>query len=417
LELKSCIKIAYGRCEAPETTVVRLEKAVGARDDYRYYEEKVSDQLYWSALFIDELEFRSMGKGISPVFSKAGALAECAEWMAASDVHLLPGYETAHPRDIAGGVGLGDLLAHVSTVTPEVLCKVEDSECARHWVDGFSLMHGRTLKVPIEFVRRINAPNGRASGNRLEEAIVHATNEVFERRAHITVLRNRMVMPTIDPATVKNPIIQAQMEFVRSKGIEFVLKDLSFGGVLPCVGAYFFDPAIPREFQFHHFFKVGASFNREDALTRVFTEYVQGRRADEFVDGRPGERERVLGHDFRSLKCMAEDEDNFLSAFMFGFVPYADAEFMKQGPVVPFEEGECFDDCLQDIEKAKEICRTLGKDYIVVDFTDPKIGFPVVQVVIPGYSDVLPFHPRWSPILFRTWSREDVINAYEKQDT
>jgi ribosomal protein S12 methylthiotransferase accessory factor len=260
----------------------------------------------------------------------------------------------------------------------------------------------------------INGPNGHASGNRIEEAIVHAANEIFERRAHITVLRDRLVMPTFDIDTVTDPVLQAQIEFVRSKGIEIVLKDLSFGGQLPCIGAYFFDPHIPEDYQFHHFFKVGASFNAEIALSRIFTEYTQGRRLDEFIEGQRAEdQKRILEHDFRALKCMDDDGDNYLSAFMFGFVPYKDAAFLREGDVIPFDPSRGYTDCLDDIERAKEICRALEKDLLVVDFTDPEIGFPVVAVVIPGYSDVLPYHPENSRVLYEKWTREEVLKAYD----
>ena len=283
-------------------------------------------------------------------------------------------------------------------------------------MDGYSLIHERTLKVPLEYVRLIGRPNGKATGNNIEEAIIHAAHEVFERRAHITVLRNRMVVPTIDLATVTHPIVLAQMEFLRARGIEVVLKDLSFGGVLPCLGACFVDHSIPEDFQFRQFFKVGASFDREEALLRMFTEYTQGRRLHEFMlpdsEDREGQLTRLLDHDFRSLLSQPDDCDNFLSAFMFGFVPYRNADFLRQGEVVPFEKGTRHADCLEDIAHAREICETLGKDFIVVDLTDPEFGFPVAQVIIPGYSDVLPYHPTDSNGLFRRWTRTEVLNSY-----
>ena len=412
MKLEPCIKIADGRCETPENTVRRLEAVIGSLYDYRMIEEQVADSLHWSALFIDELGFRSMGKGISQVLSRAGALAEGAEWLTMRELGTLPGYRRAHQDVLENPLTIESLLGHVASVTPEVLERVKRTDCALHWVDGESLLDGRALQVPMEYVRRIAGPSGLAAGNRIEEAIVHAVNEVFERRAHITVLRQRMVMPTIDPDSVAHPVIRDHLAFVRGKGIEVTLKDLSFGGVLPCVGAYFCDPNIPDTFQFHHFFKVGASFNREEALIRCFTEYVQGRRLDEFIDGSRAAQDRVLGHDFRSLKCIDSDGDNFLSAFLFGFVPCRDADFLREGDRVAFDRGECFDDCLDDIGAAGDICRTLGKDFVVVDFTDPKIGFPVAQVIVPGYSDVLPYHPASSDVLWRGWTREDVLCSY-----
>ena len=66
---------------------------------------------------------------------------------------------------------------------------------------------------------------------------------------------------------------------------------------------------------------------------------------------------------------------------MFGMVPYRNADFLKEGETVSFDPGIRYVDCLEDIEEAKRIARALGKDYIVVDQTDPAFGFPVVPPV------------------------------------
>ena len=414
MHLESRRKIGQGRCVAPEETIARLEALIRPRHNYWMHEESVAGTLCWAALFLDdEPEFRAMGKGVTSEFSRAGALAEAAEWLAAREVDQLPGYLAAHQDEIENAVLIEDLLPHIATATPPVIARVKDLDDAHHWVDGWSLQQGKTVKVPLEYVRLIGGPNGKATGNYLEEAIVHATNEVFERRAHITVLRSRMVVPTIDLNSVSHPILREQIDFVRGKGIEVILKDLSFGGVLPCVGAYFCDPHIPADYQFHHFFKVGASFSREEALIRVFTEFTQGRRQHEFIDGSPGQLDRLLEPDFRQLRTGDNACDNFLSSFMFGMLPYRDADFLRQGEVIPFDPDPGHDDCLDDIVHALKICETLGKDLVAVDLTDPEIGFPVVQVVIPGYSDVLPFHPADSQGLFRRWTRREVLGAYQ----
>lgn len=406
MNLQPCRKLDHGRCVPAEETVARLERLLGARFEYRLLEEKVAEHLYWAALFLDnDPAFRAMGKGVSAVRSKAGALAEAAEWLGALDPDRLPGYIAAHQDDVTEPVPIEDLVAHVATVTPPVLARIKDLDNARHWADAVSLLDGRPRKVPVEYLRQISGPNGRAAGNRLEEAIVHATHEIFERRAHVTVLRNRMIMPTIDPDSITHPVIRDQVDALRARDIEIVIKDLSFAGQLPCVGAYFADPHVPADVQFHHFFKVGAAFDREEALLRVFTEYTQGRRAHEF-----GADVEIDTIDFRRLPTHADDADNLLSAFMFGMVPYRDADFLRAGDLVSFDPGVRHADCLDDIEDAKTIVRALGKDYLVIDQTDPAFGFPVVQVVIPGYSDILPYHPATSPVLFREWTRAAALD-------
>ena len=86
MKLESCLKIADGRCETASNTIARLRTLVDPRYDYRLLEEKVGDHLYWAALFIDELEFRAMGKGANAEMALAGAYAEAAEWITAQNL-------------------------------------------------------------------------------------------------------------------------------------------------------------------------------------------------------------------------------------------------------------------------------------------------------------------------------------------
>ena len=419
MKLQSRKKIGHDRCVPPQETIARLEALLRPHHDYWLHEERVCEHLHWTALFIDGLEFRSMGKGVTREGSLAGALAEGAEWLSARATGDLPGYTGAREHEVSEALPLADLLSHVASATPPVLERIRTVDEAYHWVRGHSLLTDQPVMVPLEYVRLIGGPNGRASGNHLEEAVLHGLLEIFERRAHITVLRNRMVVPTLDAASVPDPIIHQQIAFLNQHGIEVILKDLSFGGALPCVGAYFVDHNIPEEFQFRHFFKVGSSFDTREALLRMFTEYAQGRRAHEFLCAQAPDFEtrlaEVLNHDFRRLHTQPEDCDNFMSAFMFGCVPYQNADFLRAGEAANLVWQKGAEDCLDDISAACRLCEELGKDCIVVDLTDPAFGFPVAQVIVPGYSDVLPYHPAGSPGLFRQWTRTEVLQSYARE--
>jgi ribosomal protein S12 methylthiotransferase accessory factor YcaO len=250
--------------------------------------------------------------------------------------------------------------------------------------------------VPLEYVSAIGGTNGVAAGNRIEEAIAQAAFEVFERRAVITVVKNRMTVPTFALDSIESPALRAQIAALRGRGTELVVKDLSFGGVLPCVGVYFLNRGVAGDLQAHHALKAAASFDREAALMNCLTEYAQ------ICEQEAGEGEAGA---YRRLVC-SNDTDNFLPLFWFGYVPFAEAAFLIEGEMAPFDRGAAPADCLEDIERIKSICAQLDKDCVVVDLTDPAVGFPVVQVIIPGYSDILPYHPPSSPVLLKGWTRD-----------
>jgi ribosomal protein S12 methylthiotransferase accessory factor len=406
MQLSNCSKLAHGKCETPEDTIARLDKALSAVHKYECVPQQVSEHLHWVALFIPEINFQSMGKGISATLATASAMAEAAERLAIRDCTRLPGYVCGNEKNIANPLRIADLLSHVSTATPDVVEKIVATDLAQHWVDACSLLTGDQMKVPIQYIHGISGSNGLASGNRMEEAIVQATHEVFERRAAITALKNKMVLPTIDLETIANPVIREQISFIRSHNIDVYIKDLSFGGVLPCVGIYLVDNNVPAEFQAHHLFKAAASYDSDLAIMRTLTEFAQGRRFDD--------SEQTLTKGFERLKCEGDAPSHFLTSFKFGYVSYDDPSFMTQGDLVPFEKKDAGSDCMADIERNKDICRQLDKDYIVVDATDPAIGFPVAQVIIPGYSDILPYHPATSRVLFDGWSRDETVGYYDE---
>jgi len=394
--LKSAVRVVEGRCAPPAETAARLETALRERYDFEVREERVGDALYRGTFQTDALGFTPMGKGATPLLCRISTLAEAAEWLALKRRRELPGYQQGHERDIPAPLPIASLLSHIATVTPQMLERIRSLDAARHWVTGTSLIRNGPVQVPLEYVHAISGTNGLAAGNCLEEAVVAALHEVFERRAAITLIKNRMTAPTFDPASVEDATARAQLAAVREQGIEVTIKDLSFGGALPCVGVYFRDPGIPAELQCRHLLKAAAAWDRAAALRSCLTEYAQIARPGQKDEESPPDHQRLLAGD---------DADNFLPLFWFGYVPFRDAAFLAEGDVVPFEPGEEPGDCLEDIERAKGICGQLDKDCVVVDLTDPGVGFPVVQVVIPGYSDILPYHPPSSPVLFTGWTR------------
>ncbi|MFT5122816.1 MAG: YcaO-like protein with predicted kinase domain [Kiritimatiellia bacterium] len=391
MKLQPAIRFAHGRCAPLDQTVQRLETALHAHYTCRYEGHEEGEGFHWGRLHIDDLEFSPMGKGTSALACKASTYAEALEWLAVKGRRALPGYEACTPdREAIAG-----LLAHIA-LSAEQLNRIMQTELTRHWVDAWSVTESKAVKLPLEYIHGISGTNGLAAGNVIEEAIVQGINEVFERRAVITLVKNRMIVPRIDPSSIEHAGIRAQLDVLEARGLKVTIKDLSFGGALPCIGVYVRDPKVDPAWQSHHVFKAAAHVDRELALMSCLTEYVQLTASSQVLQ-RPASYAR--------MQC-DDTTDNFLPLFWFGYVPFADATFLEEGELIAFEPGVAYDSCLEDIEEAQSVIKLLGLDLMVVDLTDPKIGFPVVQVIIPGYSDILPYHPASSPVLFEGWTRD-----------
>src|SRR3954471_4088092 len=110
MKLQSRIKISHGRCVEPTETIARLEALIRPRHDYWLHEETVGEHFHWTAMFIDGLDFRSIGKGVTPAYSLAGALAEGADWLTARAVGDLPGYLGASEGDVPNALPIRDLV-------------------------------------------------------------------------------------------------------------------------------------------------------------------------------------------------------------------------------------------------------------------------------------------------------------------
>ena len=139
MKLQSRPKLAHDRCVDPLATIARLEALIRPRHDYWLHEETLAEHLHWSAMFIDGLDFRSMGKGITLASSTAGALAEGAEWLTARETASLPGYLGAREHKVPDALPIESLVSHIATATPPVLDRIRALDDAYHWVDGYSL--------------------------------------------------------------------------------------------------------------------------------------------------------------------------------------------------------------------------------------------------------------------------------------
>jgi YcaO-like protein with predicted kinase domain len=249
---------------------------------------------------------------------------------------------------------------------------------AQHWVDGFSILREETVKVPVGFVVYIHGSNGMAAGNTIEEAIIQASCEIFERHVQIQIIKHEKTVPSIPLDSVNHLIIKDMVKFYRENKVDVAIKDLSLDGLLPSIGVLFVNNNLRPDRLEHRILIPGASFNLDDGLIRCFTESMQGR---ETLSAPRPQLDRPIVHRSRV--------NNFYLLMKCG-VAAKDISFLERGETKDYE-SKTIKDVLGEIEEIKRICREFNTDCVILNQTHPAINFPVVRVVIPRVSDFLPF--------------------------
>jgi YcaO-like protein with predicted kinase domain len=405
MQLQNYVRNEYGKCDLPSNTVKRIKDGLRRLDlEAEYSPFRVSDTMYWGRIWIDSIRIVCEGKGINPELAEASAYAELTERFSAGlfypvfeeqvrfnvpalyneetsrflNYEWMEGYVHAHQEELDNPLRIEDLLARERNLTEKDLREIKDSSMAKHWVDGFSIVRGQRVKVPINFAAYIHGSNGMAAGNTMEEAIIQASCEIFERYVQIRIIKPEKIVPTIDIGSVDNTLIQHMIEFYQRRNVDVMIKDLSFGGLLPAVGVLYTNNNLPADRLEYRVLLPGASFNLDEGLTRCFTEGMQGRKT--LLTSRP-QLDRPVVHKSRV--------NDFYLLMRCGISP-KEISFLQQGEARKYKTIK-IKDVLSEIEEIKKICKLLDTDCIVLDHTHPVLGFPAVRVIIPRVSDFLPF--------------------------
>jgi YcaO-like protein with predicted kinase domain len=322
------------------------------------------------------------GKGISADAARVSALMESLETFAAEHVSMpvvRGSYRMlAKRRDVVDVRRLPRALPAPVAPTRKHRARRAgrlDLDAKWRWIEGFELVSGRPILVPLESVTLdttfSRAPtfdissNGLASGNVLVEAVVHGLCEVLERDAEAAWRRagsdRRLILDTIE-----DPICDALVERITATGSRVFVWDLAADSGICAIGAAIMeDPREPawRTLGFYQGF--GAHLVPEVAIARALTEAAQTR-----------------------LTYISGARDDF---FPFDYERATDPEVLAaqwERLATPCDEPVAFCD-LPRIET-----RGLGEDLaalvarceqvIVVDLTHPALRVPTVKVIVPG---------------------------------
>ena len=314
------------------------------------------------------------GKGTTKEQAEVSAIMEALERFA------------AEPRSSEGGLIKGsykEMKCRYTTINPESLIipspNLYDGNALLRWVEGWDLIHEEEVLVlanavfhpywPKEDLQLFRTTtNGLASGNNIEEAILHGLMEIIERDAWSIVEVLRLVMPDIDVGSVENEVINDLIRMFQKADIEVYLKDITSDIGIPTVAATTYDKKLEDAALLT--IGVGTHSNPEIAIIRALTEVAQSRLTQIHgarEDTYKGDIMRRIG--YRRLKRLNRHWfTNTDQKVNVDRMPKLDKDTIRG-----------------DILSTLDILKEKGFDRVIVaDITRPKINIPVVRVIVPG---------------------------------
>ncbi|MCL2115616.1 MAG: YcaO-related McrA-glycine thioamidation protein [Methanobrevibacter sp.] len=210
--------------------------------------------------------------------------------------------------------------------------------------------------------------NGLASGNVLEEAVLHGILEVIERDAWSIFELTKKNKKQIDIKTITNPLINELLNKFKKEAIDIKLMDLTADVNIPTIAAtaddtLLKDPALLT-------LGVGTHLNPEIAIIRALTEVAQSR-----VTQIHGAREDTVRADFMR-KAGYERMKRINNHY------FADE---KEQISIDNIENKATDYLKRDIEIVVSELKNFSLDKVLfTDLTRDELGINVVRVVIPG---------------------------------
>jgi YcaO-like protein with predicted kinase domain len=324
----------------------------------------------------------SQGKGIDLASAKASALMESIESWHAETMAVSTRFES--PELLASRAEIVDL-ERLQRTSPR---RVE-RDLPLPWVEGFDIARNTPVFAPYELVdlNRIDgvrsAPlfqsssNGLASGNHLLEAISHGLCEVIERDAYALWLFGSndafRTCGLVELHTVEDPACRQLIERLHEAGLFLAVYDVTSDVGIPCYQCLLVDP--PDSFRpLGPVWGFGCHLASEIALVRALTECAQVR-----LTRIAGARDDLTYAHYAPIR--PDDPTSTLAELL--MVTEATGDFRaRRSLATPTFEG--------DLEVTIERLHAVGcESVVVVDLTDPKLGIPVVKVIVPGLEGVV----------------------------
>lgn len=310
---------------------------------------------------------KQMGKGASPIQSKASACMELAERFSffafkADEENFLRGDYASLREQGYPLMDSGYLLKSVEDTklkAEELESLLEDIPMQWTWATNIS--SGEQVLVPFSWFYAINEFNGPSAGNTIEEAALQGVSEIVERHVCSLINQHHIETPAIDKASIKDPVARELLEKFEAHGIELYLNDFSLNTGLCSVGALAIDRSTFPE-RSEIVFTAGTTPGPDKAIIRAITEVAQlagdfNTGANYVASGLP--------------KPLSMDEVRYLT------------ETDKSIDVAAMNELSD-DDMKVELEHSIQALRNIEMEIFMIDVTHPRLEIPALYTIIPG---------------------------------
>jgi ribosomal protein S12 methylthiotransferase accessory factor len=231
---------------------------------------------------------------------------------------------------------------------------------------------GKVVYLPIDVVMSVCGSNGMAAGNTIEEAIVQGMSEVYERYVNNMLLKGKAVPPEIPEDELRKYSVWDLIKEIEGDGRYHVsVRDCSLGKGYP-VAASIISDRLTGTFGI----KLGSHPSLAVAVERTLTEALQGRSADEIAKVNTfGSKEQA--ESYHNIPNIMKINVGVYPATLFS--SKADWEYR------PWTEW----DGKSNKEFVAQIIRMAKRDGWHLFIRDNShMGFPAVQIAIPGITDL-----------------------------
>ena len=307
---------------------------------------------------------KQMGKGGTPRQSEASAVMELAERFSLFSFRENPkNFITDEYRNLRDRALPFEFIAKSVHDDSEDLDRAEEifSRLPLKWTWGYNLSRKEEVLVPFNWFFAINEFNGSSAGNGVEEAILQGICEVVERHVSSLVSRSKLKTPSINLASVSDPLAVQLIEKFHRAGIELYATDFSLNTGVPSVGLLAYDPAtFPAKSEI--VWTAGTTPDPQKALIRALTEVAQ------------------LAGDFNT-------SSNYLASGLPKFRDLEEAHYiMHPEKTVGIKSlpDLSHDNIRVEVENCVAALSRIGMEVILLDVTHPDLSVPAFYTIIPG---------------------------------